>query len=180
MSDSVVIYFASARWFKVCDCIVGKASGVFYEYGTDPAFIVLGIRQVLQCLNIKYSELWSSLECQSFGLVRFKSCLFFCFSESLRHQSSSVAVTIEHLYKQQNLTDKVVDNRELFGASCQATGCTTVTCELCPSICETPMKTKVILTKVFYQSLILILFCFVTMFPSQMLLPHLALPFLIQ
>lgn len=56
MSDSVVIYFASARWFKVCDSIVGKASGVFYEYGTDPAFTVLDIRQMLQCLK-KYSEL---------------------------------------------------------------------------------------------------------------------------
>lgn len=40
-----------------------------------------------------------------------------------------MAVTIEHLHKQ-NPTDKVVGNLLLFGAGCQATGCTTVTSEL--------------------------------------------------
>lgn len=82
----------------------------FSDYGIDIECIVLDIIQMLHCPNIKYSELWSSLECQSFVLVRFKACLFFCFSENLRHQSRSVAINIEHLHKQQNLTEKVVEN----------------------------------------------------------------------
>lgn len=99
----MVIYFASERCFKVCGSIVCKDFDVFYEYGTDTVCIVLDIIQVLQCLHIKYSELWSSLECHSLELVRFKACLFFCCSENLRHQSRSVAVAIEHLHKQQSL-----------------------------------------------------------------------------
>lgn len=157
----MVIYFASARWFKVCGSIVCKDSNVFYEYGTDTVCIVSDIIQVLQCLHIKYSELWSSLGWQSLGMVRFKACLVFFVAMKTWGTRAGLWLLPLNIYtSSRNWQARWWETGNALGQAARPLAVLQWLVSYSPSICETPIKMKVILTKVYYQSRILIPFCF--------------------